>query len=114
MKKFTKKVVAVIVSAVITVASAGMALGIDIYYYSKCPNCGKGVTVTEGRRNFTFKESCKHGYAERGVKDDVNYRARVIKQECVDQKYCGWYFDTTYDYEEMSRMCGLIRRMYEN
>lgn len=107
MKKFTKRVVAVVVSAVITVASAGMAFGNNIYYYSKCPNCGNGVTVTEGTQIWSQDLPCKHGYD--GVEYIVNFRAHLTKQECAAK--CGWRFDTITNIEEMSRICHRIRRV---
>jgi hypothetical protein len=106
MKKFTKKVVVVAISAVITVASAGMAFG-NNYARRSCPECGGAVETSRGTLTWwTEREPCDHGYE--GVMDTVDYRIPVFRSDCVDVD-CKWYEDFIEPIEEMSRMCDRIR-----
>lgn len=111
MKKFTKRMVAVAASAVITVVAAGMAFGAN--YTRKCPVCGGDIEISYGTlKMWTERQTCIHGYADRGVMDTVNYRQPVYRHDCVD---CDWYEDYIMGgKEEMSRICGVCRGADEN
>ena len=108
MRKFAKKVVVVAVSAVIAVASAGMAFG-NNYARKNCPKCEGRLETSYGTlQMWSEVVPCDHGYADQGVKDTVYYRHPVFRYDCPN---CGYFedypmMDVT---EEMSRICGRTR-----